>query len=149
MRPQREDLVVANNQVKGEGYSTATLDLESKLSMTMLFSKTVVKKTMKAVISYTDHAGEEVSYTIEGSTFSDNGDGRYRISIHDLTILDGDTMITCEIYDASGNLVTYGVDSINSYLSRAVLASEANASNVYGMLLRLTQSAYAKFHPAK
>ena len=99
---------------------------------------------MHAVISYTDHNGKAVSYMISGDKFKSQPGQIYNIYVEGLTIPDGATMITCEIYDANNNFVTYGVDSINSYLSRAV---EANGHEVYEMLLRLTQSAYAKFHP--
>ena len=151
-----DSITLSNVQKKSSDntYKTATVAMESKLELNMLFLKTngniKITQDMKAVITYTDFAGRTVEKTVLGSEFTtstSSGVERWRITVNDLAIPDGDTVIRCTIVDANGNEVTWGEDTINSYLYRGINGSkDANEKNLYQMLRCLTYSAYVNFN---
>ena len=111
-------------------------------------------QNLYAVITYTNHSGIVVQETIAGTDFTtsiSSGVERWVITVYDLAVPDGDTVIKCTIYDADGNELAWGEDSMNFYLCRAINGSQSNAKalNLYTMTRRFTQSAYTKFHPNK
>ena len=131
--------ITKNNQVKDTGYSATTLEMESQLQLNLLFLKSKVTKSMKAVITYTDADGKVQTITVNGSDFKSHTNNRWRIEIKGLTALDADTVFTCNIYSGS-TLKASASDSINSYLSRAV---NGGGGDLYLMALRYNQSARA------
>jgi hypothetical protein len=137
------ELAMKETPANGEGAGKSTLALESKIEINLTFYKTKVDRSMRAVVSYKNHDGKDVELTIEGEDFGEKDAERYMITVPDLAVPDGDTQITCRIYDANGNEVTYAVDSINGYLTRAI---KGGGGALYEMTVRFTQSAYAYFH---
>ena len=132
-----------NEQVKGNGYSTSNCSLESRIELGFVFDPAVVTQDMYAIVTYTNHVGEECEDRVDGSEFEIYTKGRWRIPVNGLAVADGVTLVTCTIYDADDNVISVAKDSVNSYLSRAIAA---NGGNLYVQALKFTKSAYAYFH---
>jgi hypothetical protein len=103
---------------------------------------------MYAKITYTDHYGNAKEQVIQYSEFSAYSSTRMSVVAKGMALADGDQQVTCTLYDASGNEVSYAKDNINCYAQRGINAasSTAEAKNLYSMILRFTRSAYAYFH---
>jgi hypothetical protein len=136
--------VLMDDQDKGPGgYKSSSLVMESILSMNFVFEKKVVTQDMYAIVTYTNHVGEEREQRVEGKDFTSYNTNYWKVLSTGFVVADGDQKVTCRIYNADGTEVTYAVDTMNSYLSRAVKGS---TEPLYKMALRFTQSAYAYLH---
>lgn len=67
---------------------------------------------------------------------------RYGVEVTELVVADGNQMVTVRVYDAAGNEVGWGSDSMNSYAARAM--SRDNV--LFDRVAKFTTSAYAYFH---
>ena len=129
-----------NDQYKGPGYSSTTLEMESALQLNLLFNKAVVKKSMIAKITITDESGKvDKEYELDGSSFKSHTNNRWRIEIPGLSPEDYDHLIKCEIYSGS-TLMASATDSVGSYLSRAI---KGGGGALYEKTMAYCQSAKA------
>ena len=133
--------------VKGTGYQTTAVSLKDRIELGFVFKSDVVNTGMYAVISYTNHNGKECEITVEGTKFTNYKNG-WRVAVDNLTLADGNQLITCTIYDAMGNEVATAKDNVSSYLRRVLDATTASAElkALATATLKLTASAYAFFH---
>ena len=130
----------------GTGYYATILGLESQIEMMFVFSKQYVKEDMYALITYVDHYGISQEKRVEYSEFDPYGQTRVSIKVTGMSVADGGQMVTCTIYDANGNKITYATDSVNCYLERGIAATTGTEQDLYIKTLRFTNSAYAYFH---
>ena len=109
-----EEVEYNNIYVKPDNYYGTNLDLESRIRLNFYF--TGVQEGMTAKVTYTDHLGNSV--TDEPVEFKKNN-STYQASVEGLVVADGDTAITCKVYNQDGSEYTSVTDSINSYVFRA------------------------------
>ena len=127
-----------DQRVKGTNYYGSSLTLKSKIMMTMYFQN--ITRDMYAMITFTDHRGNDHEIRVDGSDFKKNG-ANLGVVIDDLVVADGDKLVTVTVYDANGNQVAYATDTVNSYAVRMV-----EGDMLYEMVMKFTTSAYAYFH---
>lgn len=132
-----------NNQVKGAGYMGTTLALENKIVLGIFFNEIaeIESDGLKAVVSYTDHSGNEVSYEVEEWDFNTDLTGFYGIMVDTLVAADVFTVVNVEIYDGE-TLVASCADSIESYLVR----QSATLGDIYVALMKYVVAAYNYNH---
>ena len=135
-----QNVTVENHagRTHGTGYSASVLALNSNIRMTMFFKN--ITPEMHAVVTYVNHAGREVTLTIQGDQFRYKWD-MYGVVIDELAVADVRTLVKCEIYDAQNNLVEGGVDSVESCAAREQ-NSEQSASYDALMKFGVSSAAY-------
>lgn len=132
-----------DKRITAEGaYAGTVLDLDSEIKLNLIFEKRYVTDDMYAVISYTNHNGKKVEYTVQGAEFTNFSDVRWRITVKGLAIADGKSLVTCTIYDSNGTEKYVVQDSIESYCHR-----QAGKKPLYATILKLSRSAYTNLHP--
>ena len=146
-----DDVTASDLRVKGTGYSTTTLSLENNLVMNLVFFKDALGgnvQDLTATITYTHHyAPNNVqTLTITGSEFksyknSSTGRERFLIEIDCLDFPDGDQLVTCEIRNSAGEVLSTTTETVNGFLSRNVTPTVP----VYLEALKFTTSAYQYF----
>ena len=126
-------------------YSPGTsLNLESRIEMRIMFKWSAISEVSYAIVTHTKHDGSDpVETRVEKSEFLKYNNTYYYVPVETLVVADGDEIVTCVLYKADGTEVTTVVDSMNSYLSRAI-AKDGHA--LYSTLLRFTRSAYTFLH---
>ena len=127
-----------NNLVQGTNYKGSRLILESRIQMQVAF--TGMNRTMYAVYSYTDHYGNAQSVTVSGEDFIEVS-GLYGVELSKLVYADARQLVTIEIYNAKGVLLSTVQDSIESYVNRATADPELLTA-----LMKFTDSAKAYLH---
>ena len=120
-------------------YAGTSLDLQSRIQFYMFFNE--IPRDGYAEISFTNHNGEKVYYTVAGNDYLVANDIRSVIVVDKLTIPDARKLVTCEVYDKDGNLLDSVTDSIESYVFRGVMEEIDEA------VLKFADSAYQYFHP--
>lgn len=100
-----------------------------------------------ATITYTNHYGTtDYSYDVE---FTQDGSLK-EVKIGTLAVADANTVVTCELKDADGNVITTVKDSIASCVAYAMTLdstkADANLMAVYNAINKFATSAYAYFH---
>ena len=126
--------------VKGTNYYGSTLSLTSNLVLTLVFNN--IENREYAMITYTNHRGVEVSERVEKADFYDYGSGGiYGIRINTLLVADGDQLVEVNVYDAEGNVIASGSDSMDGYAARNLEKAAINEA-----IAKFTESAYAYFH---
>ena len=63
-----------------------------------------------------NYDGSKVEKTVPFAEFVKYGSDYHYVSVDELAVADGFQLVTCEIYDAEGNLLDSGADSVASYL---------------------------------
>ena len=122
-----------------------TLYLEDTIALALHFHN--VGNATYATVTYTDHYNN-------GATSYDVELGDYytlkEVKIDTLAVADATTVVTCELKDASGNVVTTVTDSISSCVARALksdaIKADADLYAVYESINMFAASAYAYFH---
>lgn len=122
---------------KTDNYYGTNLDLESKIRLNFYF--TGVTDDMTATVSYTDHTGNEVSVDVKPV----KNNSTYQVSVEDLAVADGNTEITCTVYNADDSEYASMTDSINSYVSRA---TRDNQNEWLEYIAKVSTSAYNYLH---
>ena len=140
-----QNVSLTNKQVKGTGFKSMSLMLESNISVVMFFDKSVVDQTMTAVVTFVNHYGNEQVLEIPGSKFEDRGSKGWAVVINKLVVADGCQLITCKFLDAEGKEVegVYGIDSMESMCARAVAGG---GGTWYEDIMKFSISAYNYFH---
>ena len=93
----------------------SSLGLENKIELNFYF--TGVKSGMYAMISYTDYCNKAEEYRMEYTDFVKNNRA-HKVSVDTLAVADGNTMVTCTVYNADRSVYAEVKDSMNSYLAR-------------------------------
>jgi hypothetical protein len=127
-----------DERVKGTGYYGSNLKLEDQILLILYFNN--INPDMYAIVSFTDHYGKAHETRIEGSKFYALNSTTYGVMVDELVVADGNQLVTVTVYDANGNEVASGVDSINSYAAR-----QLGKDPLYEMVMKFTNSAYAFF----
>jgi hypothetical protein len=134
-----ETVTCTDQSVKGEGYYGSSLVLKDRILMTVYFNN--ITTDMYAVVSFTDHKGVVHETRVEGSSFSKYNDTTYGVVVDELVVADGDELVTVTVYDAEGNVVASGSDSVNSYAAR-----QMGEDVLYEMVAKFTKSAHTYLH---
>ena len=143
-----EEISCSNNQVKGNGYRSMSLVLESNILLNMFFYDSYVDNTMTAVVTYTDHYGSVKRIEIDGSEFEHRtvkNDNVWVIPISGLVVADASQIVTCTFLDADGEVVdgVSGQDSIESFCARAIAGG---GEDYYAYIMKFCSAAYNYFH---
>ncbi len=114
--------------------------LESSLLLNLKYNTSEVNNTMKAVVSYTSHAGTAVSYEIPGSQLEIGTDGYLWVSLDRLAAADINTVATVEI-------VSNGAVISTTQINMAVaVAIDNGATPAVTAMSRYCVAAYNFFH---
>ena len=119
----------------GAGMYMANVKMLSNIQFMMAFSG--VDQTMKAVVTFTNWEGKEITKEIPGTEFVKNG-GYYVIIIEETVIADARQEINCKIVDTDGNTVAEVTDSIASYADRTT-----KTPDLYEAIMKFSDSALA------
>jgi hypothetical protein len=123
-----------NARIKGTNYLGTRLILESNIKLQFAFKN--VDATMTAKITFTDHYGE--TKTAEAPV--ELQDNTYMVTIDEIVVADGRQLVKVEVYDGN-NVVAEVTDSIESFVAR-----DTSGKELFPMLMRFSDSAYAYFH---
>ena len=131
----QNDIVLTNNQNKGTGTYNTALTLKSAIQMDFIFfTKNVGASdawaSRYAIVTYTDHYGNEKEMRIEGSAFAKYGSGTSYVQVNaiGMAVADYQSIVTCVVYDADGNVLATASDSMESYAYRALASGVAGAT---------------------
>jgi hypothetical protein len=138
-----QSVTCTDQRVKGENYFGSTLVLENRIQLTMYFQD--ISTDMYAVVSYTDHNGNAVNYTVSGTDFAQFNANTYGVTVETLAVADGDQLVTVTVYDKAGNAVAGASDTVNGYLSRMMGPGEL-VDDIFEAVAKFTNAAYAYFH---
>jgi len=108
-----DSVTCTNRQVKGQNFYGASLSLEDSIVLNMFFKN--VKDGYTAKIIFTSYDGSVK--TIEKQLIPYSG-SIYKIEVDDVVLADAFSTVTATIYDANGNVVGSGTDSVESYIAR-------------------------------
>ena len=123
-----------NRQVKGDNCAGANLSLLQNIELNIMFTGYVEGRY--AEVTYTNFKDEEVSYRVEGTSYSS---GKYTsVKVNTVRLSDGDTLINVTLYNADGTVCGTGSDSVDGYAARMT-----RGDDLYEMVARLTASAKA------
>jgi hypothetical protein len=139
-----DEVVIADYRVKGEGYSATNLTLESDITMNFFFlgSHVTDPESMYAIATFTDHYGKQQSIRIEGTSFEQlKNDTDWYVPVKGVVVADCRQLVTVTVYNANGEAVATGADSIESYVSR-----NSGKNPLYMAIMKFGISAYASFH---
>ena len=104
-----------NKRVMTGNVYGSSLELTNKIVLNFYF--TGITEGMYAQISYTDYLGKAVSYRVEYTDFVANNN-THKLSANKLAVADGNTLVTCTVYNADGTQYASVTDSMTSYLAR-------------------------------
>ena len=127
-----------NNRVKDINYKGTRLVLESRIQMQVAF--TGLDRTMYAQYTYRDHNNKVQIVTVAGSEFIEVS-GLYGIELSKLVYADARQIVTVQIYNSQGALLSTVQDSIESYVNRS-----GATDPLFDALMKFTDSAKAYLH---
>lgn len=133
----------ADSLVKGERYYGTTVSAESNLVLTFYF--TDLDTATHAVVTYTDHYGNNKTFNVDAKDFVVRGDLR-GIDVDQLVIADCSQLVTCKVY-AGDTLIASASDSVEGYVARAM--ARQDGSDVYENMLKFAVSARTYFDSLK
>ena len=140
-----ENVTLADNRVKGEGYSATNLTLRSDITMNFFFLGTHIPAEHNdyyAIATFVNHYGEEQVIRIEGKDFAQlKNDTDWYVPVKGVVVADCRQLVTVTVYDADGNMIATGADSIESYVYR-----NKDKKDIYMAIMKFAVSAYASFH---
>ena len=118
-------------------YGTAYI-LETKISMLMAVRADRIGADCYALVSYTDHTGNQKSnIRVEGK----KNYSVYEFELNEIVVADGRCLLTIEFYKADGTKVLTVQDSMESYTAR-----NAAEYPLAGKMLAFSDSAYKYLH---
>lgn len=139
-----ENVTLTDQLVKGNNIVATSVSAKNKLMMTFYFQN--ITQQMSAKISYTDHYGKEITYTIPGEKFYPYNSW-YGVDVVGVPVANGRALITCEVYDGD-TLIGSAADSVEGYSARTAEKGYAVAG-VMQQLMRFVDSAAAYFQSIK
>ena len=117
------DSEYTDQRVKGEGFYGTTLSLESNIQLNFVYEKSTAAKAAYAKVTYKDHySRNNKNGKIEAKDFlkvTFNNVEYVYVSVNSLVVADFAQLVTVELYDANGNVISKTVDSIESYVGRS------------------------------
>ncbi len=128
---------------EASGYRGTVLSLKENTIMKMLFRNTCVSEGMVATITYTPHYENAELVTKNVTISSEHLNGtNYEITVADLVVADGETMVTCTIKDGDETVISVQ-DSIESYVARNATTDVADLGDA---LMKFSTAAYNYLH---
>ena len=134
-----QSISCVDQRVKGDNYYGSTLTLKDRILLSVYFKN--ITTDMYAVVTFTDHKGNDHETRVEGSAFTEYNSTVYGVVVDDLVVADGDQLVTVTVYDANGNAVASASDTVNSYAARMM-----DGDPMFEAVAKFTTSAYAYFH---
>ena len=144
------DVTLSNNQIKDAGTYNTALTLKSAIQMDFIFYAKNVGTSDQwegryAIVTYADHYGKTQTLRVEGKDFVkyNNGNTYTQISAIGMAVADYQSVVTCVVYDAEGNVLASASDSMESYAYRALASGRAGETleNLCKMLMKFSASA--------
>ena len=115
-----DTVLSVSEQVKGTNCMGATLTLEYKILLNLMFKGTDTTG-MYAEISYTDYKGAAQTAVVESEDFGSYG-SYIKIVVDQIVLSDAFCPVSVVLYNADGSVYGYGTDSVESYVARAAQA---------------------------
>ena len=129
-------------RVEGAGYVGTSLTLESNILMNFFFNNIPAEHDdMYAIATYTDHYGEAKQIKVKGEDFVQHNSTTWKISVAGLVIADCRKLVTLQICEADGDVITSVTDSIESYTARM-----DGDGPLYVAIMNFAVAAYNTFH---
>ena len=122
------------------------MNLESRLQFRFQFITPRLTEVAYAIVSHRRHSdpdGNLVETRYNVDKFQYFSSALVYVPVETLSAADGDTVITCTLYDKDGVVITTASDSMNSYLARKQTSTE----DIYCATLKYTRACYAYLHP--
>ena len=134
-------VIAEDHRIQGEKYVGSNLNLGNNLKFAMFFKN--LSADMYAIISFTDHCGNEKTFRIEGIDFElyNASSALYRIFIEQMVVADVRQLITCTVYNPDGSVAASASDSIEGYIARM-----SSTDELYETIMKFADSAYKFFH---
>ena len=136
-----ESVELENDQVKGTNNVGSNLTLENQILLNIYFKAAALTDDTYAVVTFTDHNGNAKEITVKSSEYDTKGSYKI-VVIDDIVLADAFQLVTVNVYDAEGNVVAYGSDSVESYASRM-----SKGDDLYMAIAKFAKAAYNSFHP--
>ena len=133
-----------NKRETGTNYYGSTLSMKENLVLTLYFKN--IDEASYAIAEYTDWSGEKKTVRVESSDFYAYNATITGVRVKTLAVGDGDQLVTVTVYDAEGNAIASGTDSMNGYAARQM---ETQTDPIYEMIARFTASANAYLAASK
>lgn len=133
----------SDSLVQGDRYYGTSVSAESNLVLTFYF--TDLDTATHAVVTYTDHCGNNKTFDVDAKDFVVHGDLR-GIDVGQLVIADCSQLVTCKVY-AGDTLIASASDSVEGYVARAM--ARQDGSDVYENMLKFAVSARTYFDSLK
>jgi hypothetical protein len=138
-------ITLEDKRVKGEGYSATNLTLESDITMNFFFLETHIPaehNNYYAIATFTDHYGNAKTVRVEGEEFKQlTNDTDWYVPVRGVVVADCRQLVSVTVYNANGEEVATGTDSIESYVSRNM-----DKKSIYMAIMKFGVAAYASFH---
>ena len=134
--PELEDIRVKDDKVYG-----TNVTLEENIILSGYFAD--VTSDMYAMITFTDHYGNPREIKVDYTEFKPNG-SYYQIDVDELAIADAAVPVTITVYNADDTKHSEVVESVNSYLCRAMKAYPSKT--IFAEIAEFAASAFATLH---
>ena len=149
----KDDVVLTNNQIKDAATHSTALTLKSAIQIDFIFFTSEVGTASDwanryAIVTYTDHYGNEKEMRIEGTSFAKYYNNSYvQVNAIGMAVADYQAVVTCVVYDSNGNVLATAADSMEGYAKRALDSGEAGEvlENLCKALMKFSASADAFF----
>ena len=103
-----------NSLVKDANFVGSALQFKSEIRFAMVFKN--IENAHHAVVSFTNHNGQNVNVTVDPSEFLNNGAA---VVVKDIRPADYSCDVTITVYDAQGEVLAEATDNMESYAARA------------------------------
>lgn len=128
-------------------FFSPTVTAENSLIYTFYFYN-IDPEATKAVVTYTNHYNKpksaEIEYRIKNTTYNGESLTLYAVDVEGLSVADGRQIITCNILNEDGTVLTTASGSVEDYAARAIVQMPED-KDVFLNLLKFVDSSYAYF----
>ena len=146
---------ITNNSSKGPFCVGSSLSLEAEIQLSFIYYTEKVLGTKKfdgfyAIVTYTDHYGNEKEIRIEGSdggfaNYTTSG-SQFKVPVVGMVVADYECMVTCKVYNKDGEMLSYATDSVESYAYRAMDKGTGAIKDTAAAIAKFAASTYAYLH---
>ena len=140
-----QSVETVDNRVKGTGYAGSTLTLAGEIQLDLVFQNKAVGtdySDLYAIATYTDHYGNEKEVRVEGTSFIKYSSSMCQVSITGMAVADFRSVVSCVVYDSTGEALANAADSVESYANRNL----ANLGATVDTIVKFGASSYNYFH---
>lgn len=128
-------------------FFSPTVTAENSLIYTFYFYN-IDPEATKAVVTYTNHYNKpksaDIEYRIKNTTYNGESLTLYAVDVEGLSVADGRQIITCNILNEDGTVLTTALGSVEDYAARAIVQMPED-KDVFLNLLKFVDSSYAYF----